>query len=104
MRDIGTVLVLLSTLGSWVFCVLYSVLRWWTTPGGRHVFSFSAVIGAVLTLWSIGLITEASHSGWFDILRLVAFSGVPIVIWWRVWLLVKTNWSVWRRARNGGRR
>lgn len=105
IRDIATVLILVSALGSWAFCVLYTVVApWWETLGGRHVFSFSAVVGAVLTVWSVGLVTGAGQSTWFQILRLAAFCGVPVVIWWQVWLLVRVNSSTLRRTWTGGKR
>lgn len=83
----GTVLIVASAALASAFCVLYHLSApWWRSEEGRHTMSFTGVIAVVLTLWTIGAMTPA-HGPWWLVVRLVAFSGVPLVLAWRLWLL-----------------
>ncbi|MGW0805938.1 putative phage holin [Nonomuraea sp. NPDC002799] len=90
----GTVLVVVSAVLA-VACVAAQMLlaRWWQTPAGRHVMAFQAVLAVCLALWALRL--AVPDGGWFVALRLVAFSGVPVVLGWRLLIIVKT----WRGKR-----
>lgn len=86
---LGTVLIVASAVMAVTFCVAYHLsARWWRSEEGRHLMSFTAVIAAVLILWTIGALTPA-HGPWWLVLRLVAFSGVPIVLAWRLLMLYR---------------
>ena len=79
-------------------CVAAQALlaRWWRTPAGRHVFAFQAVLAAIATLWALRV--------WFpdnDTIRAarsLAFLGLPVVLGWRLAIIVRT-WRAERRAR-----
>ena len=94
---IGTVLVLVSAVLA-VACVAAQMLlaRWWQTSAGRHVFAFQAVLAACLSLWAVRLVVPDGE--WFVVLRLIAFSGVPIVLAWRLAIILRT-WQAKHRAR-----
>jgi hypothetical protein len=100
LRDWGSLLIIASAAGSWVFCAAYTFLApWWKKPTGRQVFLQAAALGLVLTVWSIGLLTEAGNAHWFQVLRLVAFVPVPIAIWGQLILLLNVNRIAWRDLR-----
>jgi hypothetical protein len=90
----GSVLVVVTALIA-IACVVAQALlaRWWETPGGRHVFAFQSVLAACLSLWAIRLLFPGGD--WFLIPRLVAFALVPLVLAWRLRIIIQT----WRRAR-----
>lgn len=67
--------------------------RWWETPAGRHVMAFQSVLAAVLTLWASRV--WFPDAGWLVVARFVAFAGVPVVLGWRLAIILKT----WRRRR-----
>lgn len=97
---VGSVLVLLSALLA-VACVAAQMLlaRWWETAAGRHVMAFQGVLAVCLALWSLRLVVP--DGSWFAVLRLVAFSGVPVVLAWRLLIIVKT-WRGKHRAQVRG--
>lgn len=87
---LGTVLIAVSAVLAVAICVLYHrSARWWESEAGRHVMSFTGVIALVLWLWLIGALTQTQDRPWWDVVRLVAFTGVPWVLGWRLWLLYK---------------
>jgi hypothetical protein len=89
-QQIGAVEIVISaaliTLGIVIFTAL---AKWWRSEGGWHVFCFMASIGAVLDLSAARVILGASLDvPWFIWVRVVVFSTVPIVIAWRVWIII----------------
>lgn len=101
---VGTALVVLSAVLAWAFCVGYHVsARWWESEAGRHLMSFTASLAAVLTLWAVGALTPTKGL-WWDVLRLVAFTGVPLSLAWRLSLLWRRQiWPGLRRKERGSR-
>ncbi|GAA0853538.1 hypothetical protein GCM10009525_83440 [Streptosporangium amethystogenes subsp. fukuiense] len=94
---IGTGLVLVSAALA-VACVAAQMLlaRWWETPAGRHVMAFQGVLAVCLSLWALRLAIPDGE--WFVVLRLVAFSGVPVVLAWRLAIILRT-WRTKHRER-----
>ena len=104
LRDWGSLLIIASAAGSWVFCIAYTLLApWWRRPVGRQLFAKAAALGLVLTVWSIGVVTEAGQAHWFQLLRFAAFIPIPIVIWGQVALLIRVNRPAWRDMRDRDR-
>lgn len=98
---IGSALVVVSALLA-VACVAAQALlaRWWETPGGRHVMAFQGVLAVCLSLWALRL--AIPDGDWFQGARLVAFAGVPVVLGWRLLIILRTWWGKHRkRAREG---
>jgi uncharacterized membrane protein len=97
---VGSVLVLVSALLA-IACVAAQALlaRWWETPGGRHVMAFQAVLAACLSLWALRLAVPDGE--WFVALRLVAFALVPVVLGWRLAIILRT-WRAKRREHAKG--
>ncbi|MEU8151801.1 hypothetical protein [Nonomuraea sp. NPDC048901] len=99
---VGTVEVVLSAVLA-VACVAAQMLlaRWWQTAAGRHVMAFQAVLAVCLSLWTLRLVVP--DGGWFIALRLAAFSGVPLVLAWRLAIIIRT-WRSKRREHIKGER
>ncbi len=96
----GTVLILASAALATACVIAQGVLaRWWVTAAGRHTFVFQGVFALCLDLWALRLIVP--EGDWFVFARLVAFSGVPVVLAWRLLVIVRT-WRGSRRKRAEG--
>ncbi|MEV0830909.1 MULTISPECIES: hypothetical protein [Streptosporangiaceae] len=95
LRVAGSALVVASALLA-VACVVAQALlaRWWQTPSGRHVFVFQGVLAACLSLWAARLFFP--DGDWWQFARLVAFAGVPVVLAWRLQIIIRT----WRSKRH----
>ncbi len=94
LRTIGTVEIVIAMALAWVVVLVHHFLaKWWTTPEGRHVFTFELVLAVVLGLWGLRLIIP--EGDWFLFLRVVAFALLPVVLVWRLRILIANH----RRAR-----
>jgi hypothetical protein len=97
LRMVGTALILASAVLATGCVVVHMLLaRWWVTDAGRHTFAFQAVLATCLDLWALRLVVP--DGAWFLVARLAAFACVPVVLGWRLEIIVRT----WRRKRNGG--
>lgn len=94
IRLAGSLLIGVTTVLAVACVVVHQLLaRWWKTGSGRHVFTFEAVLALSLSLWSLRLIVP--EGDWFQVVRLVAFAGMPFVLAWRIRIIVQT----WRKER-----
>lgn len=99
VRLAGTALIMLAAVLSVGVVVVHQLLaRWWRNAAGRHVFTHEAVLALVLSLWALRL--AVPEGDWFLLVRLAAFALVPVVLAWRLVIIIQT----WRRGRrrNGG--
>ncbi|MCK2219686.1 hypothetical protein MF672_038710 [Actinomadura sp. ATCC 31491] len=97
-QAVGSILITISALLALAAVVAHQMLaRWWRTPAGRHAFSFEAVLALSLTLWAVRL--AVPEGDWFLAVRLAAFALVPVVLAWRLIVIVQT----WRRNRRSRR-
>ena len=91
---VGSILVIVSAVLACACVAAQALLaRWWETPAGRHVMGFQAVLAAVLGLWTLRL--WVPDAGWLVGLRFAAFAGVPVVLGWRLLIILRT----WRSRR-----
>ncbi|MBO3751519.1 hypothetical protein J5X84_36065 [Streptosporangiaceae bacterium NEAU-GS5] len=98
LRWVGSLLIHLSMLPAVAFVVIYAVLvRWRQTRLGPFVLALTSTLAAVLLLTSIGQFAFRM-APWFLILRLVVFAAVPVVLYWQLWILIRTQVGV-RRLR-----
>lgn len=95
---VGSVLVVISAVLADA-CVLAQALlaRWWQTPQGRHVFAFQAALGLCLSLWTLRLVV--SDGPLFLVARMASFALVPVVLAWRLVVIIRT----WHQARRNRR-
>jgi hypothetical protein len=103
IRHVGNVLLLLSALLATGFVVLYLfVARWWASEAGRHLMAFNTVIAVVLWLSVIRVFVPGSANvAWFAWLRTGVFAFVPVVLGWRLWMLVRVQVLDRRHERRG---
>lgn len=94
IHSITSVLVCTAAAGALIFVGRYLLTRWFDTAMGRHAMAFMVVVLIVL---SLAVVRELFGVDWAgrDLVRLVAFTLVNVVIWWRVALLFMGQ----RRAR-----
>lgn len=99
-QAVGSILIAISALLAVAVVVIHQLLaRWERTAAGRHAFVFEAVLALSLTLW--GLRLALPEGDWFLAVRLAAFALVPVVLAWRLIVIVQT-WRRTRRQRRGG--
>lgn len=90
IQTIGIALVIISAVLAWAVCIAYHLsARWWESEVGRHVMTFTGVLAVVLSLWSVGALLSPTRGAWWDVVRLVAFTGVPISLGWRLWMVYR---------------
>lgn len=93
-RQAGTVLIVVSAVLAVAAVVLHQLLAdWRKTEAGRHAFTFEAALALSLSLWVLRL--AVPEGDWFLLVRLVAFALVPVVLAWRIRIIV----LIWRRNR-----
>lgn len=99
---VGNVVLLLTTFLACLFCILYTAWEpWWRSDVGRHLFTYSAVVAAVLLLSTIRIVTGTDIDYlWYQVLRLLTFAGMPFVISWRIAIL----WRIHRQNRRQRKR
>jgi|GEM_PF-5441832 len=93
---LGSVLILISALFAAASALLYGLrFRWWQHSSGRHLFSYMAVIGAALTLWTGLLISRGQFTtpavdqdGAWPYARLLVFVAIAWVLGWRFVIIV----------------
>lgn len=103
---LGNVGLVAGAAAALLFCVAYHLsARWWTSPEGRHLMSFTGTLAAVLsystwrTLTSPPLPLPAS----VEVVRALIFCAVAGLLVWRCWMLGRAQiWASWRREK--GRR
>lgn len=97
VQHLGTVLILTSASLATACVVAQGMLaRWWKTPAGRHTFVFQGVFALCLDLWALRIVVP--DGSWFLVARLAAFCGVPVVLGWRLDIIIRT-WQRERRKR-----
>jgi len=105
--DIGNVELVATFVLALAFVVTYAItVRWWVGRAGRNVMALMAVIVAVVGLSIVRIFwtnsascTCTSAPAWFIWLRVSVFALVPIVIGWRLYLLVHVQFIEPRRTR-----
>lgn len=86
---IGDVVLFATTAGAVLSVLLYSRVPWYKSPIGRHVMSYMSAIASVLVTVSIRNIIGPFPL--YDYLRLGTFSLVGVVVWWRLFVLIRAR-------------
>jgi hypothetical protein len=91
MLALSNALIVVTCVGTLLFCVLYAVLSpWWRYAVGRNVMALMATISLFLVLAVIHLVAPHAFDSW-PWIRLVVWSQIAVIVWWRVALLVRTQ-------------
>ncbi len=69
--------------------IVHLRVPWWTSIMGRHLLAYMMVFAVVLDLGVIKLIIGDSWG--FQLLRLITFTGVPVVMSWRLYLQISAQ-------------
>lgn len=95
---IGDCLIVLCAVLSTACVLAYQVTTggaWWDTEHGRHLMAFMAAITGVLLLSTVRIfavdVLGQSDPSWFQVLRLAAFASLPLVLSWRLWLILAAD-------------
>jgi FlaA1/EpsC-like NDP-sugar epimerase len=95
LQIVGNALVIVSAALCWAFVVVYHVMSrgsWRYSLIGRHLMVSDGTVGTVLTLSVIRIIGGPSLDPlWFQVLRMLVFAAVPVVVAWRIWLMVRAQ-------------
>ncbi len=75
---------------SLAFVVVYGLSRWWEHESGRNMMAFDFVIMLVTGLSLARLIFD-DHT-WFLWLRVCVLAFVPIIIGWRLLMLIRVQY------------
>lgn len=88
---IGNVLIVISALECWAFVALYHLSAPWRhSEMGRHIMTFMIVFAVVLTMLAVRVIAGIGNTCGLDSpFEAAVFTAVPVVLGWRVWLLLK---------------
>lgn len=91
IEALGNVLVVLTCAGAITFCAMYALFSpWWKSAMGRNVMAMMGTIGLFLILAIIRMIWPNAFND-MPWIRLVAWSLIGGIVWWRVVLLVRTQ-------------
>ncbi|WP_344897562.1 putative phage holin [Nonomuraea antimicrobica] len=102
METAGSVLIAVSAVLAVAVVVLHHLVAdWHKTESGRHVFAFEAALAASLTLWAIRLAVPTWD--WVLIARLIAFATLPVVLAWRIRIIVLIRRRSRRRRKEASR-
>src|SRR3954452_844782 len=82
---VGNILLILSTIPAVMSVVVYTRVDWKASHLGRHVMSYMVVIAAVLVLSVIRIF--GFDSWWFEWIRVGTYAGIPVVLWWRFFVV-----------------
>jgi hypothetical protein len=100
IATLAALALLASAAGCVVFVALYHVLtggHWRHTPLGQNVMAFMAA-AAVLLCVAIARAFLPWLDQHIDLIRLISFSMVAGIVWWRVVILIRAQ----RTGRNFG--
>jgi hypothetical protein len=98
VQALGNFLFVLAAIPAVLSVLVYMRVPWWRSGTGQHLMSYMAVIAAVMLLGCVRLIIGRNE--FFEALRTTVFAGVPVVMWWRLILLIQEQRGD-RRSRSG---
>lgn len=103
VRVLGTIGLFVMFGGLTTFVVLYHLLAdWRATRMGRHVMAFMAVCAATMT-YVVASVLLGYPPG-RDWARVLIYSSLGYVVWWRVVLLLQEQFKARRGIEDGKHR
>jgi hypothetical protein len=87
---------------SLAFVIIYGLSRWWEHESGRNLMAFEVVI-MLVTGSSLARFFFDEHT-WFMWLRTGIFLFVPIILAWRLWMLIRVQYLSLDDQTPGGHR
>lgn len=100
--DIGNVFVFYGCFIYWAFCIGYTILaKWWKHESGAHLFAFSFAMAIILSYVSWRIIWPAKQVEMSDLyVRAAVFATEGALATWRLSILVRSQYRVYRMRRN----
>jgi hypothetical protein len=100
IHALGDVAQYVGALAAVAFVVAYHLsARWWSSEEGRHLMSFTGVIGLILVWlsWRTFATDQRAPSAGVDIERAAIYCSVAVLLVWRFWMLGRKQiWASWR--------
>lgn len=87
MQTLGNILFVVATIPAVLSVLVYLRVPWWRSGTGQHLMCYMAVIAAVMLLGCVRLMIGRNE--FFEACRIAVFAGVPVVMWWRLILLIQ---------------
>lgn len=89
-RELGLGLLHVSAAIAVASVVLYALLHpgWRRSGDGHHVMAYMVSVALILAVWSVGVL--AVIPPWWEYVRLIAFMTLPVVLVWRLILIVRS--------------
>lgn len=95
-QTVGNVLAVVTAVPATLSVLVYARVPWWRSATGRHLMAFMVALACTFNLAALRILWEPS---WFQAVRVGVFVLVPVVLWWRLWMLVREQVVTWRDKR-----
>lgn len=88
--NISIIALYATFFASLAFVVVYAFSKWWEHESGRNMMSFEVAI-TLVTGSSLSRLYFHDHV-WYTWLRTAIFLPVPIILVWRLWMLIRVQY------------
>lgn len=89
LYTVGSLLILWAAVVGVASVIVHARVDWRATAVGRHLMAYMSVIAAMLVLSMIRYFI--GDTWWFQLIRLVVFTGVPVVMTQRLVLQLRAQ-------------
>lgn len=93
-RSLGDFLLVVCAIPATLSIYVFSRVDWWKSSVGRSHMGFLVSLAVLLDLGVLRLVIGRHEA--FEIVRLVAFAALPVVLWWQLWVLVRSQRKEWQ--------
>lgn len=74
------------------FCGLYTaVAPWWRSSEGRHLMTFTAVIGIAFGWIAFRMVTGFGSPQWLEVVRVAILGALAVLLVWRLLMLIRAQ-------------
>jgi hypothetical protein len=89
---IGSAAVWVALVASVAFCALYAaVAPWWRSGEGRHLMTFTAVIGIAFGWIAFRMATGFGAQQWLEMVRAAILGALAVLLVWRLLMLIRAQ-------------
>lgn len=100
-KTFGDIAYYAATASAVVFALLYLLIApWWKTQTGRNIMAVMGAIALALGYFAWVIARGGVPHGFFPV-RAVLFSGIALAISWRVGLLIRNQYQLLRKPKEG---
>jgi hypothetical protein len=87
---VGNLALFAIFLVSIAFVVVYAFVPWWVHGSGRNVMALMASLSLFTGLAVVRIFF--GDTSWFLWLRLMVLCTIPIILGWRLWMLIRVQY------------